>query len=183
MVNISWFTKVLYIQTLVVFRISQPSTVGPCKKEDLASTPSCTFEQPMPPYCVRLFQRTSTVTRLRGTVMSGTTAICGRRTLLRAGDLSNILSIMENFLYLKESGHHLEHVRLYNAAGKQLWQLGLHPGEWTAGTQKWRFGSDDLIDLSFQLDDFYICLGSSRWFSGVYPFWCLVFSSIFIREV
>ena len=35
MVNISWFTKVLYIQTLVVFRISQPSTVGPYKKEDL----------------------------------------------------------------------------------------------------------------------------------------------------
>ena len=47
------------------------------------------------------------------------------RTLLRAGDLSNALSIMENyFLYLKESGHHLEHVRLYNAADQDLttWQ-------------------------------------------------------------
>ena len=45
----------------------------------------------MPPYCVRLFQRTSTVTRLRGTVMSGTTAICGRSTCSK-NNLRKILS-------------------------------------------------------------------------------------------
>ena len=47
------------------------------------------------------------------------------RTLLSAGDLSNALSIMENFfLYLKENGHRLEHVRLYNAGDQDLtaWQ-------------------------------------------------------------
>ena len=53
---------------------------------------------------------------------------------LSAGDLSNSRSIMENyFLYLKASGHHLEHVRLYPAADQDLttWQQesSLHPGE------------------------------------------------------
>ena len=75
---------------------------------------------------------------------------------------------MENyFLYLKESGHHLEHVRLYNAADQDLttWQQGkqAYTLENERLEPKWRFGSDD---LSFQLDYFYIFLGPAVDFQG-----------------